>query len=236
MAVVQDPIAADHVRQQVDQLPWPDEGRVRNRFKVGRAQRFFTRPAIFTVSAFPILWTSSWFGANPDVYLWEPIRRLEPLPAPYSERFPNAQAALALAALDQLDTWTAASQRHGRAIDRVLAGMPDVQVPVVPPDRTHVYYQYCVYVPDRDDLVIRCIRRGVDIETLHVDVCTQLPLFADLQPLSAPGADRGAAAVQVPVYASLSDRQVERIAKTVKRAVGLRGVKQREVAKVGSGF
>jgi dTDP-4-amino-4,6-dideoxygalactose transaminase len=182
--------------------------------------RFFTRPGMFTLFAFPILWTSSWFGANPDVYLWEPIRPLDPLPASYVERFPNAQAALGLAGLEQLDSWTAASQAHARAIDRTLAATPEVQTPVVPADRTHVYYQYCVYVPDRDELVLRCIRRGIDIETLHVDVCTRLDVFADLPSAPAPGADRAAQAVQVPVYASLSNEQVERVAKAVKRAVG----------------
>jgi dTDP-4-amino-4,6-dideoxygalactose transaminase len=230
MAMVKDPTLARRVRAQVDLLPWPDEGRVRNRFKIGRAQRFFTQPGVFTVSAFPILWTASWFNANPDVYLWEPIRTLEPLPAAYTERFPNAQAALALAALKQLDGWTAASQAHARRIDHVLGGTPDIQVPVVPDDRTHVYYQYCLYVPDRDQLVLRCIRRGLDIETLHVDVCTKLPLFADLQSVPAPGAERASEAVQVPVYASLTDDQVDRIARTVKRAVESRVPKRQEVA------
>jgi dTDP-4-amino-4,6-dideoxygalactose transaminase len=93
-----------------------------------------------------------------------------------------------------------------------------------------VYYQYCVYVPDRDDLVLRCIRRGVDIETLHVDVCTNLELFSDLRGAPTPGADRASAAVQVPVYASLSDDQVGRIARTVKRAVDDRAPKHREIA------
>jgi perosamine synthetase len=220
LALVQNRDVARRVRAQVEALPWPDEGRVRNRFKVGHAMRFFTRPSMFTLFAFPILWTSSWFGANPDVYLWEPIRPLEPLPASYTERFPNAQAALGLAGLEQLDSWTAASQAHARAIDRILAATPEVQTPVVPADRTHVYYQYCVYVPDRDELVLRCIRRGIDIETLHVDVCTRLELFGDLPGAPAPGADRAAQAVQVPVYASLSDEQVERVATAVKRAVG----------------
>ena len=219
MAVVHDREAARRLRNAVETLPWPDEQRVRNRFKVGRAQRFFTQPGVFTVSAFPILWTGSWFNANPDVYLWEAIRPLDPLPPAYSEQFPNVQAAIALAGLDLLDTWTEASLAHARIIGDVLADTPNIQLPVVPGDRTHVYYQYCVYVPDRDDLVRRCIRRGVDIETLHVDVCTRLPLFADLPPAHAPGAEQAASAVQVPVYASLSDTQVRRIATTMKRAV-----------------
>jgi dTDP-4-amino-4,6-dideoxygalactose transaminase len=108
---------------------------------------------------------------------------------------------------------------HARAIDRTLRGTPDIQTPVSPSDRTHVYYQYCVYVPDRDDLVKRCIRRGVDIETLHVDVCPSLPLFADLDPAPAPHAERASDAVQVPVYATLTDRQVDHVATTVRRAV-----------------
>ena len=233
MAIVHDRAAARRLRSAVETLPWPDEQRVRNRFNVGRAQRFFTQPGVFTLSAFPILWMASWFHANPDVYLWEAIRPLDPLPPAYTEQFPNVQAAIALAGLDLLDTWTEASRAHARLIGDVLAETPHVQLPVVPNDRTHVYYQYCVYVPDRDDLVRRCIRRGVDIETLHVDVCTRLPLFADLQPAPAPGAEQAAGAVQVPVYASLTGPQVRRVATTVKRAVQNRPHPRQAMAATG---
>ena len=34
---------------------------------------------------------------------------------------------------------------------------------------------------------------------------------------AAPGAERAAQAIQIPVYASLSDAQVERVARTVRR-------------------
>ena len=54
--------------------------RVENRLLVGRLQRIFIKPWVFTISAFPILWVSSLIGANPDVYLWETIRSLRPLP------------------------------------------------------------------------------------------------------------------------------------------------------------
>ena len=54
--------------------------RVTNRLLVGCLQRIFIRPWVFTISAFPILWVSSLIGANLDVYLWEDIRSLDPLP------------------------------------------------------------------------------------------------------------------------------------------------------------
>jgi len=62
------------------------------------------------------------------------------------------------------------------------------------------------------------VRRGIDIETLHVDVCTDLELFAGakVEPPGAPGAHRAAGAMQIPVYSSLSDEQAARVARVVR--------------------
>ena len=198
--------------------PWPDQKRVENRLLVGRLQRIFIKPWVFTISAFPILWVSSLIGANPDVYLWEEIRSLDPLPDAYTERFPNVQAAIGLAALEKLDEWTDQTRRHARVMDRALGDLPGITVPHVPADRTHVYYQYCVYGPQRDELVVRCVRRGIDIETLHVDVCSDMDLFAGetVEPPGTPGARRAAGAMQIPVYSTLTDEQAARVARVVR--------------------
>jgi dTDP-4-amino-4,6-dideoxygalactose transaminase len=81
-----------------------------------------------------------------------------------------------------------------------------------------VFYQYCVYGPDgpkRDELVVRCVRRGIDIETLHVDVPPDMELFGTVR-AEAGGARRAAQAMQVPVYAGLTREQMERVASTVR--------------------
>jgi dTDP-4-amino-4,6-dideoxygalactose transaminase len=67
-------------------------------------------------------------------------------------------------------------------------------------------------------VVTRSVRLGVDLETLHVDVCSRLPLFGEFQ-TSAPGAERSEQAIQVPVYASLNDDQMARIATTLRRVL-----------------
>ena len=218
LALVRDRAIAARVRALAEGEPWPDEKRVTNRLLVGRLQRIFIKPWVFTISAFPILWVSSLIGANPDVYLWEDIRSLDPLPDAYTERFPNVQAAIGLGALDALDGWTEQTRRHARVMDDALGSLPGIAVPAIPPDRTHVYYQYCVYGPQRDELVVRCVRRGVDIETLHVDVCSDLDLFAGapVEPPGAPGARRAAGAMQIPVYSTLTDQQAARVARVVR--------------------
>ena len=218
LALVRDPQVAARVRAFAEREPWPDEKRVTNRLLVGRLQRIFIKPWVFTISAFPILWVSSLIGANPDVYLWEHIRSLDPLPDAYTERFPNVQAAIGLAALEALDGWTERTRRHVRVMDQALGTLPGITIPPVPPRRTHVYYQYCVYGPQRDELVVRCVRRGIDIETLHVDVCSDLELFAGarVEPPGAPGARRAAGAMQIPVYSTLTDDQAARVARVVR--------------------
>jgi len=215
LALLRDPALADRVRALAEAESWPDEKRIDNRLLIGRLQRIFIKPGVFTISAFPILWVSSLIGANPDVYLWEDIRSLSPLPDAYTERFPNVQAAIGLAALEQLDAWTEQTRRHARVMDQALGDLPGISVPQVPADRTHVYYQYCVYGPKRDELVVQCVRRGVDIETLHVDVCSDMDLFASAK-LEAPGARRAAGAMQIPVYSTLTDEQASRVARVVR--------------------
>jgi len=218
MAIARDAALAARIRTRTLANPWPDRKRIEHRLLVGRLQRIFIRPPVFTVSAFPILWVSSTIGANPDVYLWEKIRPLLPLPDAYTERFPNVQAAIGLEGLDRLDEWTELTRRHARVMDQALGDLPGITTPRVPGDRTHVYYQYCVYGPQRDELVVQCVRRGVDVETLHVDVCTDMDLFAGERsvPEGAPGARRAAGAMQIPVYATLTDAQAARVASVVR--------------------
>jgi dTDP-4-amino-4,6-dideoxygalactose transaminase len=73
----------------------------------------------------------------------------------------NVQAAIALAAIDELPAWTAATERHAERLTQLLAGTPGLQTPVVPAGREHTYYQDCAYTPARDEVMRRAIRRGV---------------------------------------------------------------------------
>ena len=217
-ALLQDRALAAKVRAGVDALPWPSEKRVTDRLLMGRLQRIFIKPWVFSISLFPVLWIAAWIDANPDVFLWEKIRSLDPLPESYIERFPNVQATIGLEALKHLDEWTSRARAHAESMNRVLSATPGVQVPVVPSGCSHVYYQYCVYGPervDRDELVVRCVRRGVDIETLHVDVPPDMELFAGAV-AEATGARRASQAIQIPVYSSLTDEQVARVATVVR--------------------
>lgn len=216
IAVARDPAVLSDVRRQAEAEPWPGDTRINNRLKVGSAQRLFSRPGVFTLTAYPALVVAMIWRKRPDVYLWEKVRPLDPQPPEYRERYTNVQAEIGLASLPHLDRWTAETREHARIMNETLAGMPGAQIPHVPDGCEHVYYQYCLYVPDRDEMVRRALVRGMDLETMHVDVCPALPLFGGGYP-PAPHAEHAANVVQLPVYSSLGVKKARRVARVVKR-------------------
>jgi dTDP-4-amino-4,6-dideoxygalactose transaminase len=218
LAWVADSGLADRVGECANQEQWPTEKRVEAILSSGKWQHTFIRPKVFTWSLFPIWYAASWVNAKPEERFWEAVRRLDPLPEKYRGRFTNVQAAIGLAGLAHLPEFIERTRRHARVLDDLLGEVPGISVPHVPPDRTHVYYQYCAYVPDAETIVKRCIRRGVDVAPMHVDVCTDLELFG-WTGAAMPGARRAATAVQVPVYESLSDQEIERVGTLVREQV-----------------
>ncbi len=217
LAWTRDADVAKRVAEFADAEAWPSEERVEKILWSGKWQHTFIRPNVFTFSLFPVWYAASFTNSKPEQRLWEKVRGLDPLPAHYRGRYSNVQAAIGRAGLRRLPEFIDRTRRHARMLDSVLDGVPGITVPKTPADRTHVYYQYCCYVPDTDTIVKRCIRRGVDVAPMHVDVCTQMDLFN--AKASMPGAERAAMAVQVPVYESLSDQEIERVARLVRAEV-----------------
>ena len=218
LAWIRDPDLARRVGELADGEAWPSEKRVESILSAGKWQHTFIRPNVFTYSLFPIWYAASWVNAKPEERLWERVRPLDPLPTHYRGRFSNVQAALGLAGLRRLPEFIDRTRRRARMLDSLLGDVPGITIPRTPPDRTHVYYQYCAYVPDSRTIVKRCIRRGVDVAPMHVDVCTRMDLFGWSGP-AAPGAERAAAAVQVPVYESLSGSEIERVGRLMRSEV-----------------
>jgi dTDP-4-amino-4,6-dideoxygalactose transaminase len=218
LAWVRDAAVAGRVAELADGESWPSDKRVESILSSGKWQHTFIRPKVFTFSLFPILCAASLTDAKPEERLWERVRPLDPLPEHYRGRYSNVQAALGLAGLRRLPEFIERTRRHARTLDNLLGDVPGITIPKTPSDRTHVYYQYCVIGPEgpqRDELVVRCVRRGIDIETLHVDVPPDMELFGTVK-AEAGGARRAAQAMQIPVHSGLRRDQIERVARVVR--------------------
>lgn len=197
LAWTRDEDVARRVCELADGEQWPSEKRVEHILWAGRWQHTFIRPKVFTYSLFPVWYAASWLDAKPEERLWEGVRPLDPLPDHYRGRFSNVQAAIGLAGLKRLPDFIKRTRRHARMLDNLLGDVPGITIPEIPPGRTHVYYQYCAYVPDSRTIVKGCIRRGVDVAPMYVDVCTRMALFG-WNGSAAPGAEKAAMQYRCP--------------------------------------
>jgi perosamine synthetase len=216
MALTNDSEIAARVREQATSEPPQSTGDLIKRVGTGLLVRGLVSPKGFTFWGFPIQATASLLG-NYDFsqYLWEKIRPLDVFPRNYRQRYSNVQALLGIRGLTKLAEHNARSRQHALRYTRGLSECRAVQTPRVLPDVEHVYYQYCIYVSDPARASRRAIRRGVDFETTHVDVCSSLPLFKEFA-AQCLGAEITERALQLPVYSRLRTSDVERVLRVVR--------------------
>ena len=215
MALTNDATIAAGVRAQAESEPLQTASELIRRFAAGVAARSLVSPKGFAWWGHPIGAAAS-LVSDRDLskYFWESIRPLDRFPRAYRRRFSNAQAIVGLRALERLDEFNQRSRAHAEIYAHGLAGSASIETPHVIPEVEHVYYQYCIYVSDPRRAKRRAIRRGVDFETTHVDVCSALPLFEQFA-ADCPQAEQTTEALQLPVYSRLRTSDVERVLKVV---------------------
>ncbi len=220
MALTNNNVLAATVRDFAALEPLPSTGDVAARFLKAYAARIGISPKVFTLWGYPIQVLASMFGdVDLSKYLWEKIRPLDIFPRTYAQRYSNAQAVVGIRGLAKLDEYNARSREHALRYAAGLCDCRSVQTPRILPGVEHVYYQYCIYTSDPRRTSRRAVRRGVDLETMHVDVCSDLRLFRAFAS-HCPGADATKAALQLPVYSRLRSSDVERVLYVMREVTG----------------
>src|ERR1051325_8336977 len=218
MVLTNDVALSRSVRAQALREPTQSLAALGRRFAAGYGARVGVSPKAFTFWGYPLQAAVSLLGHHDlSRYVWETIRPLERFPRTYHQRYSNVQALLGLRGLANLDRHNERCREHAAQYTRGLIDCRTIQTPRVPPDVEHVFYQYCVYTSDPALLSQRAIRRGIDIETTHVDVCPKLELFKEFR-VECPGAEATEKALQLPVYSRLRASDIERALRVVREA------------------
>jgi dTDP-4-amino-4,6-dideoxygalactose transaminase len=135
----------------------------------------------------------------------------------FNSRLDTLQAAVLQVKLPHLDGWNEGRRRAAQAYSEALAQTGLVLPQPVP---GHVYHQYTVRLAERD-----AMQKALQAQGIASMVYYPLPLH--LQPLydQAPGQHPRAEAaarevLSLPMYPELTAEQVERVASTVREALG----------------
>ncbi len=138
----------------------------------------------------------------------------------YNARLDEIQAAILRIKLRRLPEWNARRRELARTYEKLLAGS-GVITPEIPSGERHVFYVYCIRVPNgrRDDLRKYLGERGIGTQ-IHYPVPIHLQQSAEFlgyRKGDLPVTERLAPEVlSIPMYPELTDDQVDRVTTSIR--------------------
>jgi dTDP-4-amino-4,6-dideoxygalactose transaminase len=137
----------------------------------------------------------------------------------YNSRLDEIQAAILRVKLRHLEEWGAQRRNVAARYDELLAGSP-VTTPYVAPGMQHIYHQYTIRAPQRDDLRAFLSDQGIGSMIYYPVPLHRQEMYADLNlgDGSLPESELAAKEVlSLPIYPEMSDEQIEVVASAVRR-------------------
>ena len=128
----------------------------------------------------------------------------------FNSRLDTLQAAVLLAKLPHLAAWSAARARHAARYSEAFTGHPAVCPPRTDPANEHIYNQYTIRVPRRDELQAHLRARGIGNSIyyplpLHLQPCfAHLGYAAGSLPVSEAASTQ---VISLPVFPELTEAQ-----------------------------
>jgi len=140
----------------------------------------------------------------------------------YNSRLDELQAAVLRVKLRRLADWNAARQRIAACYDALLASTP-VTPPVIDRRATHVYHQYTIRAPRRDELVEHLRRAGIGTMIYYPHPLHRQPVYAELGYAagSLPESERaGDEVLSLPIYPELTEAQIATVGAAIASFYG----------------
>ena len=138
-------------------------------------------------------------------------------------RLDTLQAAIVLAKLDIFPQEVELRQQVGQRYTDLLQNIPDLVPPVIKPDRTSVYAQYTVQVPDREQMQAALKDQGIPTAVHYPVPLYRQPAFAalGLDPAAFPVAEAvSQRVVSLPMHPYLTRQEQEKVCAVVREALG----------------
>jgi len=140
----------------------------------------------------------------------------------YNYRMTDLAAAMGLAQLAKLEQFNLKRRANAVRLSRQLADVPGLVLPVEPEGCYHVYHQYTVRHPERDELARWLRENGVETGVIYPIPLHKQPLYRDLGygDQSLPVAEEVARQVlSLPVHPGLTEQDIAAVAESVRAFV-----------------
>lgn len=136
----------------------------------------------------------------------------------YNSRLDTLQAAILLAKLPHLPGWSAARRQAASHYSKAFADHPVIVPPYIDPANEHIFHQYTIQVPRRDELVAHLKAQGIGCAVYYPLALHLQPCFAHLgyRAGELPATERvTGSVVSLPIYPELTTTQQDQVISAV---------------------
>ena len=141
----------------------------------------------------------------------------------YNSRLDTLQAAVLLAKLPHLESWSAGRRENAAFYDAAFKDIGEISTPYVDPANTSIYNQYTIRVEKRDALQAHLKNLGIGNSVYYPLCLHQQQCFAYLgyREGQFPESERAAKEVlSIPVYPELTSGQLDEVVSAVRSFFG----------------
>jgi len=138
----------------------------------------------------------------------------------WNSRLDEIQAAILRVKLRYLRDWESARRAHAAQYSILLGPVREVKTPQTPEGLEHVFHQYTIRVPRRNELQKYLSDRKIGNAVYYPVPLHLQPIYASLghRPGAFPEAERAAEEVlSLPMFPELKAEQIERVAEAIAR-------------------
>jgi dTDP-4-amino-4,6-dideoxygalactose transaminase len=136
-----------------------------------------------------------------------------------NSRLDTLQAAVLLAKLPHLQRWNEARKRNAARYTAAFGSHPAICPPAADPANDHIYHQYTIRVPQRDELQAHLKAKGIGHSIYYPLALHLQPCFASLGyrrgslPVTEAAMD---SVISLPIYPELTPEQQESVIEAVQ--------------------
>lgn len=220
MITTNDDLLADKIRKEITNFKYPKRRDLIRRIILALTLSFFTHPIPFSIFVFPFIYLLSLtqknllYGLLRGRKLSYPITRT--LPEKYKIKFTNLQAAIGLQQLKELDENNNKRIENAKTLTNLLDKWVPIRLPHSLPYVKNIYLNYVIQVKDRDKVIKKLLRQGVDTTSGYIENCANLKEFQEFKARCPVSDTLSRDNLYLPIQPPLKERYMLHIAKSLK--------------------
>ncbi len=186
-------------------------------FSFGLICYLFSKPIVFTFTAFPVLlFLKSFFPNFCDNLFIDKPKRLTIQSPNFYPRFDNLKAALGSVQLDRLDSMISKRRMLSKLLLQDLKDVKNIYLPWERPNIKHNYLYFNILVDNKGGFLKKLFLKGIDAGILEFNDCSRLEIFRQYRVDSPVSVYVEKHILRIPNFSRLKAEEIKFIARSIR--------------------